>query len=122
MQLEELDRKAYAMQVLPAGLEPPEVYYFLTMRALYAMFATGKLTEEQAKQEKRVVLDGYRQWDLQRRVGQQEMRVLRQVIDRGSYYEKNGCSVCRQLANQLCGLAVKGEEEPWACCDRIRKS
>ena len=121
MQLEELDRKAYAMQVLPAGLEPPEVYYFLTMRALYAMFATGQLTEEQAKQEKRTVLDGYRQWDLQRRVGQQEMRVLRQVIDRGSY-EKNGCSVCRQLANQLCGLAVKGEDEPWAHCDRIRKS
>lgn len=104
MELDELDRRAYAMQVLPAGLEPPEMYYFLTMRALYAMFATGRLTEEQAKQEKRVVLDGYRQWDLQRRVGQQEMRVLRQVTERGNYYEKNGCSVCRQLADQLCGL------------------
>lgn len=104
MELDELDRRAYAMQVLPAGLEPPEMYYFLTMRALYAMFATGRLTEEQAKQEKRAVLDGYRQWDLQRRVGQQEMRVLRQVTERGNYYEKNGCSVCRQLADQLCGL------------------
>ena len=104
MELDELDRRAYAMQVLPAGLEPPEMYYFLTMRALYAMFATGRLTEEQAKQEKRAVLDGYRQWDLQRRVGQQEMRVLRQVTERGGYYEKNGCNVCRQLADQLCGL------------------
>lgn len=104
MELDELDRRAYAMQVLPAGLEPPEMYYFLTMRALYAMFATGRLTEEQAKQEKRAVLDGYRQWDLQRRVGQQEMRVLWQVTERGNYYEKNGCSVCRQLADQLCGL------------------
>ena len=51
MELDELDRRAYSMQVLPAGLEPPEMYYFLTMRALYAMFATGRLTEEQAKQE-----------------------------------------------------------------------
>lgn len=108
MKLEELDQKAYAMQVLPTGLDPPETYYFLTMRALYAMFAVGKLTEDQAKQEKRIVLDGYRQLDLQRRVGAHEMRVLRQVQERGKYYEKNGCSVCRQLAHQLCGLPVKG--------------
>lgn len=111
MELDELDRRAYAMQVLPAGLEPPEMYYFLTMRALYAMFATGRLTEEQAKREKRAVLDGYRQWDLQRRVGQQEMRVLRQVTERGNYYGKNGCSVCRQLADQLCGLTVKTNQD-----------
>lgn len=104
MELDELDRRAYAMQVLPAGLSPPERYYFLTMRALYAMFATGRLTGEQARQEKRAVLEAYRQLDLQYRVGQQELRVLWEVQQRGDYYRKNGCSVCRQLASQLCGL------------------
>lgn len=110
MELDELDRRAYAMQVLPAGLSPPERYYFLTMRALYAMFATGRLIGEQARQEKRAVLEAYRQLDLQYRVGQQELRVLWEVQQRGDYYQKNGCSVCRQLASQLSGIAVKGED------------
>lgn len=110
MKPEELDRMAYEMQALPSGLNMPDTCYFLTMRSLYAMFAAGKLTEHQAKQEKIAVMQMYRQLDLFRRIGEQEMRVLRQVQQRGEYYEKNGCNVCRQLAHQLCGLSVEGED------------
>ena len=114
MKLEELDKMAYEMQVLPDGLTMPETYYFLTMRALYAMFLTGKITEHQAKEEKHIVLELYRQLDLSRRVGEHEMRILRQVQEQGGYYEENGCRVCRQLAHQLCGLpaelAQKGDD------------
>ena len=53
MTLEDLDKMAYELQPLPEGLQPPEIYYFLTMRTLYALYAFRKLSAEQAKQEKK---------------------------------------------------------------------
>lgn len=53
MDLKELDEIAYDMQELPKGMKMPETYYFLTMRALYAMFLSKKISVDQAQEEKR---------------------------------------------------------------------
>ena len=73
------------------------------MRALYAMFATGRLTGEQARQEKRAVLEAYRQLDLQYRVGQQELRVLWEVQQRGDYYRKTDAASAGSLPVSCAG-------------------
>lgn len=107
--LEELDKMAYAMQALPNGLNMPDTFYFLTMRALYAMFATGKITAEQAKNEKSMTVKSYNAFDLVYRVGEHDMAVLRKIQSHKDFYTQNGCKVCRQLANEICGLEMELE-------------
>ncbi|MGN0592018.1 MAG: hypothetical protein ACI4JQ_02085 [Ruminococcus sp.] len=105
--LSELDKMAYEMQELPSGLNMPETYYFLAMRSIYVMFLCGKLTEEQAKREKRKIVSDYNAFELVYRIGEHDMSVLRNIQSRADYYNSSGCPVCKQLANQICGLAVE---------------
>lgn len=107
MELKELDEIAYEMQILPAGLKMPESYYFLAMRSLYAVFLSGKITADQAKEEKKAIIGTYRAFELVYRIGEHDMNILRQIQSNKSYYDKSGCPVCRQLADQICGLAVE---------------
>lgn len=112
MTLNELDRMAFEMQVLPAGLKMPETYYFLTMRSLYAMFAAKLITAEQARQEKMTVIQAYNQFNLVYRIGEHDMRVLRKIQQNKDYYDKNGCLVCKALANQICGIEMELTDQP----------
>lgn len=112
MDLHELDRLAYEMSELPDGLEMPEIYYFETVRALYAMYSIGKISKEQAEKEKRKVKLTYRNFEVVNRVGKHDMSVLRKIQANKSYYDKNGCELCRALASQICGLKIEfGEVE-----------
>ncbi len=107
MELSKLDELAYQMSPLPAGLKMPETYYFLTMRSLYAMFAAGQITADQAKQEKIQVVRDYNAFDLVHRIGEHDMRVLRKIQQNKDYYDKNGCPACKALANQICGIEME---------------
>ncbi len=120
MTLEDLDKMAYELQPLPEGLRPPETYYFLTMRTLYALYSFHQLSAEQAKQEKNQVLRQYRDFDLLRKIGMQERQILDNIRKSGAYYSKNGCPACKQLANQLCGLAIREDGDQWDSCDPIK--
>lgn len=120
MTLDDLDKMAYELQPLPEGLQPPETYYFLTMRTLYTLYAFRKLSAEQAKQEKKQVLHQYRDFELLQKIGMQERQILDNIRKSGAYYSKNGCPACKQLANQLCGLAIREEEHQWERCDPIK--
>lgn len=112
MDLHELDRAAYEMEELPDGLEMPEIYYFETVRALYAMYSIGKISKEQAEKEKRKVKLTYRNFEVGNRVGKHDMAVLRKIQANKDYYDKNGCKVCKDLASQICGLKIEfGEVE-----------
>lgn len=107
MNLKELDEMAYDMQTLPKGMKMPESYYFLAMRSLYAVFLSGKITADKAKEEKKAIISTYRAFELVYRIGEHDMNVLRQIQDNKNYYDKSGCPVCKQLANQICGLAIE---------------
>lgn len=107
MELSKLDELAYKMSPLPAGLKMPETYYFLTMRSLYAMFAAGQITAEQARQEKIAVIQAYNQFNLVYRIGEHDMWVLRKIQQNKDYYDKNGCPACKALANQICGIEME---------------
>lgn len=105
--LDILDEMAYKMQPLPTGLKMPETFYFLSMRSLYVMFLSGKISADQAKQEKSKVKDCYRDFELVHRIGEHDMAILRNIQHNKDYYDKNGCPVCKQLASQISGLAVE---------------
>ena len=120
MTLEDLDKMAYELQPLPEGLQPPEIYYFLTMRTLYVLYAFRKLSAEQAKQEKKQILRQYRDFELLQKIGMHERQILNNIRKSGAYYNKNGCQACKQLANQLCGLAIREEGRQWERCDLIK--
>lgn len=107
MNLKELDEMAYKMQPLPTGLKMPETYYYLTVRALYAMFLSGKITAGQAAKEKQQVRQTYRDFELVNRIGEHDMAVLRNIQHSKDYYDQNGCPVCKQLAAQISGLAPR---------------
>ena len=107
MTLQELDRLAYEMQELPAGLNMPQTFYYLSMRSLYAVYHMKAITAEQAAKEKTKIVGDYNAFDLVYRIGEHDMRVLRKIQDSKDYYNKNGCPVCKQLANQICGLELE---------------
>lgn len=75
------------------------------------MFAVQAISAEQAKEEKQTVLRTYRDFALLNRIGEHDMQILRQIQQQKEYYSQNGCPVCKQLANQLCGLQI--ELETW---------
>lgn len=103
-ELASLDAQAYSLAPLPEGLRMPEMYYFLAMRTLYAMYAAKRITAEQAQKEKIRVTGEYNQFNLSYRIGEHNMQVLRKIQKNADYYSANGCLVCKQLANQLCGI------------------
>lgn len=105
--LNALDKAAFEMQVLPMGLTMPETFYFLSMRSLYAMYSMGRITSEQAKSEKNTIIGSYNAFDLVYRIGEHDMAVLRKIQSNKDYYNKNGCPVCKQLANEICGLEME---------------
>ena len=111
MDLKELDARAHGQQILPSGLNMPDTYYFLQMRALYALFAVHAITVEQAREEKKVILRTYRDFELLNRIGEHDMHILRRIQQQKDYYSQNGCPICKQLANQICGLQI--EPETW---------
>ena len=52
MDLEEMDRLAYAQNVLPEGLEAAEQRYYLSIRNLYHQYRNGLIDENRALREK----------------------------------------------------------------------
>lgn len=109
--LEELDKKAFELQELPEGLNMPETYYFLTMRSLYAMFLTKRISGEQAKKEKKKVIGDYHAFALVYRIGEHDLSILRKIQSNKDYYSEKGCPVCKQLADQICGLEIELTED-----------
>ena len=109
--LKQLDNAAYKNQDMPTGLHMPEVYYFLCMRYIYAMYRMDKISKEHAEQEKQIARSTYANFELVNRVGEHDMKILREVQKSGDYYKKDGCPKCKKLYEQLCGLAVELDEE-----------
>lgn len=109
--LKQLDSAAYKNQEMPQGLHMPEVYYFLCMRAVYQLFRMNQISQAQAEQEKKIVRSTYANFELVNRVGEHDMRVLRNVQKNGEYYKREGCPKCRALYDQLCGLEIELSEE-----------
>ena len=109
--LAELDEAAYKNNTIPAGIKMPEMYYFLSMRSVYTMYRLKQISKEQAQREKQVVRASYAAFELAYRIGDHDMKVIRDIQKNGDYYQKDGCPKCRALYDQLCGLEIETEDE-----------
>ena len=63
------------------------------------------------EQEKRTVRASYAAFELAYRIGDHDMKVIRDIQKNGDYYQKDGCPKCRALYDQLCGLEIETEDE-----------
>lgn len=59
MELKELDTKAKLNEPLPKCLYVYEQTYFISCRSLYQQYADKKITLEQAREEKQLILEQY---------------------------------------------------------------
>lgn len=103
----ELELLAVKNAPLPEGLEYPEQFLFLQLRSVYASYHTGQLSKEQAKNEKTNILEAYKTFELQYKIGQQNMAMLRSVQKYQGSIGESGCPVCKNLYRALCGLKVE---------------
>lgn len=107
MTIRELEKMAAAQSPMAEGLNAAEQLAFLSMRILYIQHALGKLTIEQAKQEKTRIIKEYdtnvlllRSWE----AAHEKERKLAPVLP---LLKDSGCETCRRFFYILSGY--KGE-------------
>ena len=88
----------------PDGLLPPELYLYLSLRALYQSYRVKAVTKEQAKAEKAEIISQYNELDLWHRIYVQQSRTLRCVQMHSDRITHSGCEVCRGLMDALSGI------------------
>lgn len=109
MDHKELERQAAKNAPLPDGLAMPEQYLFMALRSLYQTYRLGGLEKVQAKQEKTKIMETYQNFDLQWRIAQHHIRLLRVVQKYEDCIKGSGCDVCQNLYRALCGLISEEE-------------
>lgn len=74
---EELERAASAGKPLPDGLTYAEKTLYIAMRGLYAQYRQGTIDKDQAKREKRLLLNDFGQIELTDKARERSIRAWR---------------------------------------------
>lgn len=106
MTVEAIERMAARNLPRPDGLLPPELYLYLSLRALYKSYYAKAITKDQAKAEKAEIISQYNELDLWHRIYRHQGRMQRSVQMYSDRITHSGCEVCRGLMNALSGLEV----------------
>lgn len=104
MSTADLEKLAATLSEMPSELDAAEQLLFLSLRQLYVIFRTGKLSRDIAKIEKNKIYKEYEVnklnlscWE-QARQREQKLSVISQQI------YASGCSVCRNYMRVIAGL------------------
>lgn len=104
MSTEDLEKLAATLSEMPSGLDAAEQLLFLSLRQLYAIFRTGKLSRDIAKIEKNKIYKEYEVnklnlscWE-QARQREKKLSVISQKI------KQSGCSICRSYMLSIAGV------------------
>ncbi|MDE6019999.1 MAG: hypothetical protein K2H01_03235 [Ruminococcus sp.] len=104
MKIEDIEVLASRNAPMPDKLTPPEIFLFLSLRAVYAAWRTGTVETSQAKNEKTQVIRQYKELDLWHRIYTEQSSMLRQVQRYSDKIRISGCPVCYGLFRVLSGL------------------
>lgn len=104
MENAELDRLARMGAELPNCLEQPEQLYYLSVRQLYWFFDKGALDTEQAKREKKKLLDQLEVNRLKCSGYKELCRIRIRMAKVNLRIAKEGCPLCKETAKILDGL------------------
>lgn len=110
-QIERLAMKGLAVEDLPERPNIIELAAYLAFRSLYKDFQSGRIDRDQAKKEKRAILDEYARGEMQHRYYVENVR--RQLAIGGllTQMAKSDCPRCRHAAAVLDGREKEVRDE-----------
>lgn len=94
---EQIERSAMHNDSLPAGLTQPEQLLFLSFRCLYASYRAGTITRDQAKKEKRDLLQAYDTAARWSEIYQDTCRIRVELGGMSKEVESGDCERCKKM-------------------------
>ena len=94
--IEEIERLAMTGCGLPEGYSQPEQLLFLSLRILHWEFRNRIIGREQARREKKLLVDDFRQEQRFHEIYQENIRIRNTMSHRLTAAEKSGCPHCRE--------------------------
>ena len=98
---EALERAAANGQPMPDGLNAPEKMLYVAMRGLYYQYRAGVLDQEQARREKRLLMNDFGAAELQMKSWEKSIKAWRWL---NLTLEEDGCPKCRAMKEAILGL------------------
>lgn len=98
---DELERAAAALKPLPDGLTFAEKTLYIAMRGLYAQFKQGTIDRDQAKREKRLLLNDFGQIELREKSYERSIKTWMWV---DLNLNKCSCPECLELKKTILGI------------------
>ncbi len=95
--VEEIERLAMSGQSVPEGYNQPEQLLFLSLRILHWEYRHGIVDLEQAKDEKRLLVQEFQKEQQFHEIYQEAVRIRNTMSHRLTAVEKDGCPHCREL-------------------------
>ena len=103
MSTDELERLAASCSEMPENLNVAEQLLFLSLRQLYAIYSTRKITRDIAKREKTKIYKQFETNSLDLRCWESAMEKSRKLAILSPEL-KNGCDLCKKYDRILGGL------------------
>ena len=103
MSTDELERLAASCSEMPENLNVAEQLLFLSLRQLYAIYRTRKITRDIAKREKTKIYKQFETNSLDLRCWESAMEKSRKLAILSPKL-KNGCDLCKKYDRILGGL------------------
>lgn len=89
---------------MPADLNGAEQLLFLSLRQLYAIYRTGKLSKDIAKYEKGKIYEQFAQYELNFRCWKQGFEKEQKLSGLHQQIRECNCEICRKYIRVLEGL------------------
>jgi hypothetical protein len=93
----DLERLASDGAELPDGLTSPQVWLYLSLRALYRCYRDGHISREQAQREKGRVIAAYESARMTMEMYRAGWKRFERIRNFQSEIEKSGCGLCRKV-------------------------
>ena len=103
MSADELEKLAASCSEMPENLNVAEQLLFLSLRQLYAIYSTRKITRDIAKREKTKIYKQFETNSLDLRCWESAMERTRKLAVLSPEL-KNGCDLCKKYDRILGGL------------------
>ena len=103
MSTDELERLAVSCSEMPENLNVAEQLLFLSLRQLYAIYRTRKITRDIAKREKTKIYKQFETNSLDLRCWESAMERTRKLAVLSPEL-KNGCELCKKYSRILGGI------------------
>lgn len=99
----EIEKIAASGGDMPDGLKMPEIMLFQSMRSLYALYKIGRISRDNAKKEKRVILEQHRDAELMQRIYDYHRKISNDLSYISQKIKHSECECCKAVADAVSG-------------------